>query len=168
VGKVRDAIVVLRMGANPPRLTGLVVEVPPRRRIFIPMTKVTAIDASQIIVTGAVNLRRFEKRSNETLVTAELLDRSLALKEDASTVTLLDVVVEQGRAKDCGGGGEYSVGAHHLRPGPALSLQLHLLQRGCSRPRGCRSLGDRLLVICHPRGYWSGWPERPHYLLPFR
>jgi CBS domain-containing protein len=100
VGKVRDAIVVLRIGANPPRLTGLVVEVPPRRRIFIPMTKVTAIDASQIIVTGAVNLRRFEKRSNETLVTAELLDRSLVVKDDASTVTLLDVAVEQGRAKD--------------------------------------------------------------------
>mgnify|MGYP003353628093 CR=1 FL=1 len=31
VGKVRDAIVVLRIGPNPPRLTGLVVEVPPRK-----------------------------------------------------------------------------------------------------------------------------------------
>jgi len=36
VGKVRDAIVVMRVG-NPPRLTGLVIEVPPRRRIFVPM-----------------------------------------------------------------------------------------------------------------------------------
>ncbi len=36
VGKVRDAIVVLRIGANPPRLTGLVVEVQPRRKIFVP------------------------------------------------------------------------------------------------------------------------------------
>ena len=35
VGKVRDAVVVLRIGDNPPRLTGLVVEVPPRRRIFV-------------------------------------------------------------------------------------------------------------------------------------
>ena len=69
VGKVRDAIVVLRIGANPPRLTGLVVEVQPRRRIFVPMTKVTAIDAGQVIVTGTVNLRRFEQRRNETLVT---------------------------------------------------------------------------------------------------
>ena len=81
VGKVRDAIVVLRIGANPPRLTGLVVEVQPRRRIFVPMTKVTAIDAGQVIVTGTVNLRRFEKRSNETLVTAELLDRTGDLTE---------------------------------------------------------------------------------------
>ena len=53
VGKVRDGIVVLRIGANPPRLTGLVVEVQPRRRIFVPMTKVTAIDVGAVIVTGA-------------------------------------------------------------------------------------------------------------------
>ena len=100
VGKVRDAIVVLRTGANAPRLTGLVVEVPPRRRIFVPMTRVTAIDASQIIVTGTVNLRRFEKRNNETLVTAELLDRSLTLADDSESVRLLDVAVEQDRTKD--------------------------------------------------------------------
>jgi flagellar motility protein MotE (MotC chaperone)/sporulation protein YlmC with PRC-barrel domain len=100
VGKVRDAIVVLRIGANPPRLTGLVVEVQPRRRIFVPMTKVTAIDAGQVIVTGTVNLRRFEQRSNETLVTAELLDRTVDLVEGEQSVTVLDVGVEQARTKD--------------------------------------------------------------------
>jgi CBS domain-containing protein/sporulation protein YlmC with PRC-barrel domain len=100
VGKVRDGIVVLRIGANPPRLTGLVVEVQPRRRIFVPMTKVTAIDAGQVIVTGAVNLRRFEQRSNETLVTAELLDRSVELIESGQQVTVLDVAVEQSRSRD--------------------------------------------------------------------
>ncbi len=100
VGKVRDAIVVLRMGAHPPRLTGLVVEVQPRRRIFIPMTKVTAIDAGQVIVTGAVNLRRFEQRSNETLVAAELLDRTVDLLETGERVTLLDVAVEKALSRD--------------------------------------------------------------------
>ena len=100
VGKVRDAIVVLRIGANPPRLTGLVVEVQPRRRIFVPMTKVTAIDAGQVIVTGAVNLRRFEQRSNETLVTAELLDRTVELRETGEQVALLDVAVEQAQSRD--------------------------------------------------------------------
>ena len=69
VGKVRDAVVVLRIGDNPPRLTGLVVEVPPRRRIFIPMTKVTAIDAGQVIVTGTVNLRRLPLRATHCLRT---------------------------------------------------------------------------------------------------
>jgi flagellar motility protein MotE (MotC chaperone)/sporulation protein YlmC with PRC-barrel domain len=100
VGKVRDAIVVLRIGANPPRLTGLVVEVQPRRRIFVPMTKVTAVDAGQVIVTGAVNLRRFEQRSNETLVTAELLDRSVDLQETGEPVAILDVAVEKTQTRD--------------------------------------------------------------------
>jgi CBS domain-containing protein len=100
VGKVRDAIVVLRIGSNPPRLTGIVVEVAPRRRIFVPMTKVTAIDAGQVIVTGTVNLRRFEQRSNETLVTAELLDRTVDLRESGERVSILDVAVEKSATRD--------------------------------------------------------------------
>jgi len=100
MGKVRDAIVVMRTGNLPARLTGLVVEVPPRRRIFVPMTKVTTIDASQIIVTGTVNLRRFKQRKNETLVTAELLDRTVALHVSKERVTILDVGVEQSRSRE--------------------------------------------------------------------
>ena len=100
LGKVRDAIVVLRSGNNPPRLTGLVVEVQPRRRIFVPMTKVTNIDTGQIIVTGTVNLRRFEQRPNETLVTAEILDRTVELIAIGEQVSVLDMAVEQNRAQD--------------------------------------------------------------------
>lgn len=100
MGKVRDAIVILRAGTLPARLTGLVVEVPPRRRIFVPMTKVTTIDSGQIIVTGTVNLRRFEQRKNETLVTAELLDRTVALHASGDPVTILDVSVEQSRSRE--------------------------------------------------------------------
>ena len=99
MGKVRDAIVVLRTGNLPARLTGLVVEVPPRRRIFVPMTKVTTIDSGQIIVTGTVNLRRFEQRKNETLVTAELLDRTVELQASGEPVTVIDVGVEQSRSR---------------------------------------------------------------------
>ena len=100
MGKVRDAIVVLRTGNLPARLTGLVVEVPPRRRIFVPMTKVTTIDSGQIIVTGTVNLRRFEQRKNETLVTAELLDRTVELQASGEPVTVIDVGVEQSRSRE--------------------------------------------------------------------
>lgn len=99
VGKVRDAIVVMRVG-NPPRLTGLVIEVPPRRRIFVPMTKVSSIDVGQVVVSGALNLRRFEQRSNETLVIAELLDRNVTLVESDERVTVLDVGVEFTRTRE--------------------------------------------------------------------
>ncbi|CAB4905191.1 MAG: CBS domain-containing protein [Actinobacteria bacterium] len=98
LGKVRDSIIVLR--SSNPRLTGLVVEVQARRRIFVPMSKVTSIDANQIIVTGVVNLRRFAKRPNETLLTAELLDRTVDLLETGELVSVIDVGVERDRAQD--------------------------------------------------------------------
>ena len=98
LGKVRDSIIVLR--SSNPRLTGLVVEVQARRRIFVPMSKVTSIDANQIIVTGVVNLRRFAKRPNETLLTAELLDRTVDLLDTGERVSVIDVGVERDRTQD--------------------------------------------------------------------
>jgi len=98
LGKVRDSIIVLR-NSNP-RLTGIVVEVQARRRIFVPMSKVTSIDANQIIVTGVVNLRRFAKRPNETLLTAELLDRTVDLLDTGELVSVIDVGVERDRTQD--------------------------------------------------------------------
>ena len=43
VGKVRDAVATLRSNNQQPRILGLVVEVPLRRRIFVPITRVTSI-----------------------------------------------------------------------------------------------------------------------------
>ena len=100
VGKVRDAVVILRLEPNPPILTGLVVEVQHRRRIFVPMGRVTDIAGGQVLVTGTLNLRRFEKRENETLVAAELLDRQVTLLDTGETVTVLDLAVERTRSLD--------------------------------------------------------------------
>jgi len=100
VGKVRDVVVTLRIGRQPPRVLGLVVEVFGRRRVFLPMTRVTSLDAGQVITTGLVNMRRFEQRPTETLVLSELLDRKVTLIEDGSTVTVEDVAMEETRARD--------------------------------------------------------------------
>ena len=100
VGKVRDVVVALRTPPRPPRVVGLVVEVPPRRRIFIPITRVTSIDAGAVVVTGLVNMRRFEQRPGEVLVVGELLDSSARLRTDGDDVTLLDLGMEQRRTRD--------------------------------------------------------------------
>src|SRR3954452_199010 len=100
VGRVRDVVVVLRSGAQPPRVLGLVVEVQPRRRVFVPMGQVTSIDADSVIVRGRINLRRFERRAGETLVITELLDRKVSLVEDSSSVTVVDVAMDQSRMRD--------------------------------------------------------------------
>ncbi|MFC9679539.1 magnesium transporter MgtE N-terminal domain-containing protein [Streptomyces sp. NPDC056948] len=95
VGRVRDLVVMLRVGQRPPRLLGLVVELATRRRIFLPMTRVTAIQSGQIITTGVLNVRRFEQRPTERLVFGELLDRRVTLTETGEEVTVLDLSVHQ-------------------------------------------------------------------------
>src|SRR5215470_17547514 len=100
VGRVRDAVVMLRADRNPPRVLGLVVEVQPRRRVFVPIGQITSIDADAVILRGRVNLRRFERRTGETLAITELLDRKVNLVEDGSSVTVVDIGMEQSRTRD--------------------------------------------------------------------
>lgn len=95
VGRVRDVVVVLRVGNRPPRVLGLVVELTSRRRIFLPMTRVTGVESGQVISTGVLNVRRFEQRPTERLVFGELLDRRVALVDGGEEVTVLDLSVRQ-------------------------------------------------------------------------
>ena len=64
-------------------MLGLVVEVFGRRRIFVPMTRVTNIDSGQVYTTGLLNMRRFEQRSTETLVIGQMLDRKVTSRDTA-------------------------------------------------------------------------------------
>ncbi|MEV2249944.1 CBS domain-containing protein [Streptomyces sp. NPDC050147] len=95
VGRVRDLVAMLRVQRRPPRLLGLVVELSTRRRIFLPMTRVTGIESGQVITTGVLNVRRFEQRPTERLVLGEMLDRRVRLVESDEEVTVLDVAVQQ-------------------------------------------------------------------------
>ncbi|MFF4421325.1 magnesium transporter MgtE N-terminal domain-containing protein [Streptomyces sp. NPDC001549] len=95
VGRVRDLVAMLRVGGRPPRLLGLVVEVVSRRRIFLPMTRVTGVESGQVITTGVINMRRFEQRPTERLVLGELLDRRVTLVASGEEVTVLDVAIQQ-------------------------------------------------------------------------
>ena len=100
VGKVRDVVVVLRSDVRQPRVVGLVVEVFGRRQVFAPMTRVTNIDAGQVITTGLLNMRRFEKRSAETLVVGQMLDRKVRVRSTGVEGVVFDVAMEQARTRD--------------------------------------------------------------------
>ena len=107
VGKVRDLVVAMRSESAPPRVLGLVGEMPGRRRIFVPMTRVTNMDRGQVYTTGLINMRRFEQRSTETLVIGEMLDRQVTIpvKSGSGPPTTVsgpvsDVAMEQGRTRD--------------------------------------------------------------------
>jgi flagellar motility protein MotE (MotC chaperone) len=100
VGKVRDAVATLRANNQPPRSLGLVVEVPLRRRVFVPITRVTSIESGAVVITGLVNMRRFESRIGEHLVLGDLLDKSIVILESNEHVIVEDLGMESSRTGD--------------------------------------------------------------------
>jgi len=105
VGKVRDVVVSLRGTTARLRVLGLVLEVFGRRKVFLPIGRVTSLDSGQVITTGLVNMRRFEQRAGETRVLGELLDRTVTVPTGSSgsataTGTVYDVAMEQDRNRD--------------------------------------------------------------------
>ncbi|MHB1489035.1 MAG: magnesium transporter MgtE N-terminal domain-containing protein [Cellulomonas sp.] len=99
VGRVRDVVVLLR-ASGAPRAVGLVVEVPGRRRVFLPLTRVTSIDVGQVISTGLVNMRRFEQRAAETLAVGELFDRTVEFVDGTGSASVEDLAIEKQRNGD--------------------------------------------------------------------
>ena len=103
VGRIRDAVVRLRTTNRPPQVVGLVAEMALRRRIFLPIGRVTSMDAESVVLsTGTLNLRRFEKRPNELLVLQNLLDRRVTVMPESgqgpgSEATVVDLAMELNR-----------------------------------------------------------------------
>ncbi|RFU40482.1 magnesium transporter [Actinomadura logoneensis] len=100
IGRARDVVVALAPDDRPPRVLGLTVEVSPRRTVFLPITRVTTIEADAIIFDGRLNVRRFQQRASETLVLAEMLDRTVRLRESGDPVSVVDVAMEPTRTRD--------------------------------------------------------------------
>jgi len=99
VGRVRDVVLVERpKGA--PRAVGLVVEVSGKRRVFLPITRVTSIAAGQVLMTGLLNVRRFEQRATETLAVGQLLERTVDLLDGSGQATVDDIAIEYQRNGD--------------------------------------------------------------------
>ncbi len=94
MGKVRDILVVYRVQAEP-RVVGMIVEVPGKRRVFLSIGRVTSIGSGQIITTGLINLRRFEQRGGEIRVMAELLGRRVRLADGSGDAHIEDVAIEE-------------------------------------------------------------------------
>jgi flagellar motility protein MotE (MotC chaperone) len=94
IGRIRDVVTGLR-GGRPPSVHGMVVEVQPRRRVFLPITRVRGIEAGAVVFTGRINVRRFEQRATETLVIGEMLD--LTVRVHGQPVTVYDVAMTETR-----------------------------------------------------------------------
>lgn len=100
VGKVRDAVASVRHDKLAPRILGFIVEVPQRRKIFIPITRVTSIDDGGVFITGSLNIRRYQQRHGEMQLLAELLDHSTRLVENGESVVIEDIGIERSENQD--------------------------------------------------------------------
>ncbi|XCB30471.1 CBS domain-containing protein [Arcanobacterium hippocoleae] len=99
VGSVKDVVAVFRL-KGAPLAVGLVVEVAGKRRVFLPLTRVTAIENGQVITNGILNIRRFSQRPAETLVVSEMFDRVVKFKDGSGTALLEDVAMEQTKGRE--------------------------------------------------------------------
>ncbi len=99
VGKVIDVLISYRK-TGAPKATGLLVEMSGRRRVFVPISRVTSIAPGQVITTGLIDLRRFTQRGQEIRVIAEMLGRKVNLLDESGLATIEDLAVEQNRRKE--------------------------------------------------------------------
>ncbi|TCN55072.1 Mg/Co/Ni transporter MgtE [Rhodococcus sp. SMB37] len=107
IGRVRDVVLTIRIGRQPPRVLGLVVELPTRKRIFVPMLRVTAIEPGSVtLVTGNVSLRRFTQRPSEVLALAQVLDSRVRIDDPelsdlhGADLTVVDLGIDLTRSRD--------------------------------------------------------------------
>lgn len=98
VGKVRDVVIQNRSAARPPRVKGLVIELLRLRRVYLPMQRVHAIDAQQVIISGAVNTVAFARREHEHLVMADLFDMRVA-RAGQPAASIFDLAIAQTRTR---------------------------------------------------------------------
>ena len=107
IGRVRDVVVNIRPHGRQSRALGVVVELVNRRRIFVPMLRIAAIEPGDItLATGSVSMRAFQVRSGELTVMGDLVGSKVHTDDPAQpqlhgrAVEIADVELERSRTRD--------------------------------------------------------------------
>lgn len=107
IGRVRDVVISIGIVRHQPRVLGLVVELLTRKRIFVPILRVTAIEPNAVMLTTAnVSLRRFTQRPGEALALGQVLDTRVRVNDPELAnlagvdVVVVDLAIEQVRTRD--------------------------------------------------------------------
>ncbi|HPX36022.1 MAG TPA: CBS domain-containing protein [Mycobacterium sp.] len=106
-GRVRDVVASISIVRQQPRVLGLVVELLTRRRIFVPMLRITGIEPNAVTLnTANVSLRRFVQRPGEVLVLGQVLETRVRVNDPEQEqlagvdVVVVDLAIEQTRTRD--------------------------------------------------------------------
>jgi CBS domain-containing protein/sporulation protein YlmC with PRC-barrel domain len=78
----------------------MMIEIAGRRRVFVPIARITSIVPGQVITNGLVDLRRFTQRGQEVRVIAEMLGRKVSLSDGSGQGTIEDLAIEENDRKD--------------------------------------------------------------------
>jgi Mg/Co/Ni transporter MgtE len=107
IGRVRDVVISISIVRQQPRVLGLVVELLTRRRIFVPITRVTAIEPNAVTLnTANVSLRRFAQRPGEVLVLGQVIETHVRVDDPelpqlaGTDVVVVDLGIEQTRTRE--------------------------------------------------------------------
>ena len=107
IGRVRDVVVTIRPQGQQSRALGVVVELTSRRRIFVPMGRIAAIEPGDItLVTGSVSMRAFQVRSGELTVVGDLIGSKVHTDDPelshlhGRAVEIADIELERARTRD--------------------------------------------------------------------
>ncbi|MCV7301460.1 magnesium transporter [Mycobacterium barrassiae] len=107
IGRVRDVVISISIVRQQPRVLGLVVELLTRRRIFVPILRVTAIDPGGVtLATGSVSLRKFNQRPGEVLVLGQVVETVVRVEDPEQPqlsgldLYVVDLGIEQTRTRD--------------------------------------------------------------------
>lgn len=107
IGRVRDVIISVRSSRQTARVLGLVVELVNKRRIFLPMLRIAAIDPKEItLVSGSVSLRSFATRPGELSAMNDLIGSRVHVDDPelenlrGKAVEIADVEIEKTRSRD--------------------------------------------------------------------
>ncbi|GAB3939705.1 magnesium transporter MgtE N-terminal domain-containing protein [Corynebacterium tapiri] len=106
VGRVRDVVVNVRPGSVS-RALGLVVELANKRKIFVPMLRIAAIEPGNVtLVTGSVSMRTFATRTAELTVMGDLVGSKVHTDDPdfarlhSKALEIADVELERTRTRD--------------------------------------------------------------------
>jgi Mg/Co/Ni transporter MgtE len=107
IGRVRDVVISISIVRQQPRVLGLVVELLTRRRIFVPILRITSIEPGAVtLATGSVSLRRFAQRPGEVLVLGQVVETRVRVDDpdlpqlSGVDVIVVDLGIEQTRTRD--------------------------------------------------------------------
>src|SRR5215469_3168968 len=91
LGRLSDVIVRLR-GSDYPLVTGIVVALGGGREVFVPLRKVDVFQDDVLkLTTARLDLRQFERREGEVLLSADVLGHRLIDVENARLVRATDL-----------------------------------------------------------------------------